>query len=118
MGIRFRKSKKIAPGLKVNIGKKGASVTLGSKGVHHTISTTGRKTTSIGVPGTGISYVKTSSGNAHQNNDANTHITSSGMRLINCPKCGKEFPEGINKCPICGFQFAGEKSRMSGGKKY
>lgn len=63
MGIRFRKSKKIAPGVKVNIGKKGASVTLGSKGIHHTVSTAGKKTTSIGVPGTGISYSKTSSNN-------------------------------------------------------
>ena len=60
MGFRFRKSYKIAPGVKVNIGKKSGSISLGAKGARHTISTTGRKTTSIGVPGTGIGYVSSS----------------------------------------------------------
>lgn len=59
MGLKFRKSIKIAPGVKLNFGKKSSSVTFGGKGLHHTISSTGRKTTSIGIPGTGISYSKT-----------------------------------------------------------
>lgn len=61
MGLRFRKSVKIAPGVKVNLNKKSTSVTLGTKGVHHTVSSSGKKTTSVGVPGTGLSYVSTSS---------------------------------------------------------
>lgn len=63
MGFRMRKSIKIAPGVKVNLNKKSASVTFGGKGLHHTISSTGKKTTTVGVPGTGISYSKTSGGN-------------------------------------------------------
>lgn len=62
MGLRFRKSFKIAPGIKVNLNKKSMSVTLGGKGLHHTINSSGKTTTSVGIPGTGISYTKTSGG--------------------------------------------------------
>lgn len=56
MGIRFRKSKKILPGVRLNLSAKSASVSVGPKGFKHTISTTGRKTTTVSVPGTGLSY--------------------------------------------------------------
>lgn len=60
MGLRFRKSVKIAPGVRVNFGKKSASVSLGGKGGRVTYSTSGRKTTTVGIPGSGLSYSKTS----------------------------------------------------------
>ena len=62
MGFRFRKSIKIAPGVKVNLGKKSASVTIGGKHARTTISSTGRKTHSISTPIKGLSYTTTSSG--------------------------------------------------------
>ncbi len=55
MGLIFRRSVRILPGLKVNIGKKGTSVTVGSKGAHVTYGK-GRKSISVGVPGTGVYY--------------------------------------------------------------
>lgn len=61
MGFRFRKSVKIAPGLKINFGKKSTSVTMGGKGMHYTVSSTGRRTASVGLPGTGLSYSTTTS---------------------------------------------------------
>lgn len=61
MGFRFRKSFSLMPGVRMTVGKKGASVSVGNKGGRATISTTGRHTTSIGIPGTGLSYVSTSS---------------------------------------------------------
>lgn len=60
MGLRFRKSFKVAPGVKVNLNKKSTSVTFGGKGMHHTVSSSGKKTTTVGIPGTGISYSETS----------------------------------------------------------
>lgn len=60
MGFRFRKSFKIAPGVRVNFGKKSSSISFGRKGARHTISSTGRRTTTIGIPGTGLSYTSTS----------------------------------------------------------
>lgn len=59
MGLRVRKSIKIGKGVWLNLGKSGASISFGTKGLRHTIHTSGRMTTSIGIPGTGISYVKT-----------------------------------------------------------
>ena len=61
MGLRFRKSFKVAPGVKLNLNKKSSSVTFGGKGVHYTVSSTGKKTKSIGIPGTGLYYTETSS---------------------------------------------------------
>ena len=60
MGLRFRKSFKIAPGVKVNLNKRSTSVTFGGKVFHHTISSTGKRTSSASIPGTGIYYTKTS----------------------------------------------------------
>lgn len=61
MGLRFRKSFKVAPGIKLNLNKKSTSVTFGGKGAHYTVSSTGKKTKSVGIPGTGLYYTETSS---------------------------------------------------------
>lgn len=66
MGLRFRKSIKIAPGVKINLNKKSTSVTFGGKGVHYTASSTGKKTASVGIPGTGISYTQTTGQSSKQ----------------------------------------------------
>lgn len=62
MELRFRKSVKIAPGVKVNLNKKSTSITFCGKGVHRTISSTGKKTTSVGLPGSGAYYTSSSGG--------------------------------------------------------
>lgn len=59
MGLRFRKSVKIAPGVRLNISKKSVGISAGVKGYRKSINSSGRVTTSIGVPSTGVSYVKT-----------------------------------------------------------
>lgn len=56
MGLRYRKSIKLAPGVKVNFNKKSASVTVGTGRIHHTVNTNGRKTTSVNLPVKGLSY--------------------------------------------------------------
>lgn len=53
--FRFRRSIKIAPGVRWNIGKKGSSISVGGHGITHTIGPKGSRTT-IGIPGTGVSY--------------------------------------------------------------
>ncbi|EGT3606795.1 DUF4236 domain-containing protein [Clostridium perfringens] len=60
MGFKVRKSFKIAPGVKVNVGKKSMGVSIGGHGVRYSVnSRTGARTT-IGLPGTGLSYTSTS----------------------------------------------------------
>ena len=71
MGLRFRKSVKIAPGVRLNLNKNSTSVSFGGKGAHYTVSSNGRRTASVGIPGTGISYsASTSSGKGGKARDA------------------------------------------------
>ena len=53
--FRFRRSFKILPGVKWNLGKKSSSVSLGGRGFHYTIGSSGTRMT-VGLPGTGLSY--------------------------------------------------------------
>ena len=85
MGLRFKKSVKIAPGVKVNLNKKSTSVTFGTKGYHKTYSSTGRKTTTAGIPGTGLSYSETES--VHAKKKASTsNKNQNNVSTINIPK--------------------------------
>jgi Protein of unknown function (DUF4236)/Bacterial SH3 domain len=53
--FRFRRSIKLLPGIRWNIGKKSTSVSFGGRGLTYTLGTKGSRTT-VGIPGTGISY--------------------------------------------------------------
>jgi Protein of unknown function (DUF4236) len=56
MGWRFRKSFKILPGIRLNIGKKGfSSATVGKQGLSASIGRLGIFR-NIGIPGTGLSH--------------------------------------------------------------
>ncbi|HNQ92803.1 MAG TPA: DUF4236 domain-containing protein [Alphaproteobacteria bacterium] len=62
MAFRFRKSIKVLPGVKLNIGKKGvSSLSVGGKGFTQNISAAGSKST-VGIPGTGISHTSKNGG--------------------------------------------------------
>jgi Protein of unknown function (DUF4236) len=52
--IRFRRRFRIAPGLALNLSKRGASVSVGIRGAHVTFGRHGRRAT-IGIPGIGLS---------------------------------------------------------------
>ena len=58
MAFRFRKSVKILPGVKVNLGKKSASVSIGNKFGGVTINSKNGVTKRVSVPGTGISFTE------------------------------------------------------------
>lgn len=61
MGFRFRKSINLGSGAKLNINKKSISTSIGTRGAHTTFSSNGKRTTSVGIPGSGLSYTKTTS---------------------------------------------------------
>ena len=56
MGLRFRKSIKIAPGVKLNINKKSTSISFGGKHAGITVNSKRGTNYRISAPGTGISY--------------------------------------------------------------
>ena len=52
MPVTFRKSFRVLPGVRLNINRRSWSITLGGRsGARHTISSTGRRTTSFDLPG-------------------------------------------------------------------
>jgi Protein of unknown function (DUF4236) len=55
MSLRFRKSVKIIPGVRLNLSKSGTSLSVGRRGFTTNLSKKGAKTT-VGLPGTGLSY--------------------------------------------------------------
>jgi len=62
MSIRFRKSINLGGGLKLNFNKKSAGLSFGAKGARFSMNSDGRKTTSIGIPGTGLYWTKSGDG--------------------------------------------------------
>ena len=59
MGLSFRKSITILPGVKVNVSKSGLSLSAGIGGLHGSINTKGQVRGTASLPGTGVRYTKT-----------------------------------------------------------
>jgi hypothetical protein len=55
MGFRFNRRVSILPGIRVNFGKTGASLSVGRRGSWFTFGRRGTQAT-VGLPGTGLSY--------------------------------------------------------------
>lgn len=57
MSFRFRRSVRIVPGVRINFGKSGASVSAGVRGARVTFGRSGGRAT-VGIPKTGVSYTQ------------------------------------------------------------
>lgn len=66
MGLRFRKSVSLFPGVRLNFSKSGMSFSSGVPGFRKTINTKGQVTTTVGIPGTGLYYVDTKKAGSNQ----------------------------------------------------
>jgi hypothetical protein len=60
MGFRLSRRVSIIPGLRVNLGKRGASLSIGHRGAWYTVGPHGCRVT-VGLPGTGIYYTAATS---------------------------------------------------------
>ena len=58
MAWRFRRSKKLAPGVRLNISEKSIGLSFGGRGVTYSINSRGTRTRTFSLPGTGLSHVK------------------------------------------------------------
>lgn len=61
MGFNYRKSIKVMPGVRMTMSKSGVSASVGGRGARITKSTTGRTTKTVGIPGTGLRHISSSS---------------------------------------------------------
>jgi tetratricopeptide (TPR) repeat protein len=59
MSLRFRRSMKLIPGVRLTFNKDSLGLSFGVPGARYTMNTKGRRTLSTGLPGTGISHVET-----------------------------------------------------------
>lgn len=99
MSLRFRKSIKIAPGVKVNLNKNSVSTTIGTKGAHYTANSKGVKTVSAGIPGTGLSYTA-SSGKSRKSKQARTIARNSYSSANDQPDTKKKAPKKKHGCLV------------------
>lgn len=112
MGFRFRKSIKLGKGVRINFNKKSAGISFGTKGARYSINSNGRRTASVGIPGTGLYYTKTSGGSSHkktfkrksktdtswQNNYNSPNTPNENV----CKKCGTINETNAKTCSNCG----------------
>lgn len=74
MGLRFRKSIKIVPGVKLNLNKKSTSISFGGKRSGVTVNSKRGTSYRVSAPGTGISYTgKLSSSPSKRKSDSNRY---------------------------------------------
>ncbi len=60
MGWRFRRSVKILPGVRLNVGKRSAGLSFGPRGAKVSVNTNREVRRTVGLPGTGLSYTEQS----------------------------------------------------------
>ena len=92
MGFRFRKSFKIAPGVRVNVGKKSIGISAGVKGARVSVNSSGRKTTTVGIPGTGLSYQKTEKIGGHAATDKHDQTAPEYTPTVDLPPLDPQPP--------------------------
>lgn len=84
MAFRFRKSFRIAPGVRVNLSRSGVSTTLGGRGLSVNVSRRGTRMTA-GIPGTGLSYHARGGGASR---GGSGRVGSTGREAEGCLGCG------------------------------
>jgi hypothetical protein len=80
MPFRFRRSIRIAPGVRLNLGRRGVSTSVGGRGGHVSVGTRGVRATAT-LPGTGVSYTAAGLPTAGKRSRRSPHVTW-GQRLI------------------------------------
>jgi len=62
MSFRFRRSVGLGGGVRLNFTKRGVSTSFGRRGLRYTVGSTGRRTRTVGIPGTGMSWTESKGG--------------------------------------------------------
>ncbi len=97
MPFRFRKSLKIAPGVRLNLSKGGISTSLGGRGHSINVGKGGVKST-VGIPGTGLSYTAKPSGGQTRNKSGCGLLAGAlvlGLIVLACGSTGTAVPAPV-----------------------
>ena len=89
MSLRFRKSMKLLPGVRLNFSKETVGLSFGVPGARYTMNSKGRRTVSAGIPGTGLYNVETlSSGTRSSRSSSSTESTFEAVESFGPPAPG------------------------------
>lgn len=123
--FRFRRSIKIAPGVRWNFGKKSTSFSFGPRGFKLTAGTRGVRTT-VGVPGTGVSYTHVvGSNHPHPHHEhaalgmpppTPPAISSPHAPFKICAHCGAEVRQVDERCWRCQSSFGSQFGVRTSGR--
>lgn len=75
MGFRFRKSMKIMPGVRLTFGKRSVGISAGVRGARVSLNSSGRVTSSAGIPGSGLYWTESVSLKGSQKRSSRTEET-------------------------------------------
>jgi hypothetical protein len=81
MGLRFRKSLRIAPGVRINLSQRGLSTTVGPRGATVSVSSQGTRG-NVGLPGTGLSYSQRLTGGGGSDGSSSANGQNNGCALV------------------------------------
>jgi hypothetical protein len=56
MGLRFQRRVRVLPVVHLNLSRSGVGVSIGGRGAHVGITARGQRYSSVGLPGTGVSW--------------------------------------------------------------
>ena len=85
MGFRLRKSINLG-GVRINLSKSGVGYSFGAKGMRITKCANGRTRNTVGIPGTGISYVSESGKAKREVESKEKQIKKSGIIAVSADK--------------------------------
>ena len=90
MGWRFSRRIRVLPGVRINLSRSGASLSLGGRGFTKTIGKSGIRTT-VGIPGTGIFHT-----------DVEPWQGAGRGTVLACPSCHRRVAKTAQFCQHCG----------------
>ena len=108
MGLRFRKSINLGGGMRINFNKKSVGFSFGKKGMRYSVNSNGRKTATVGIPGTGLYYTDTSNAKSQKqshNSNQNNSYPNNPNHIKTCKNCGNEIKATDTVCPHCGCKL-------------
>ena len=82
MSLRFRKSMKLLPGVRLNFSKETVGLSFGVPGARYTMNSKGRRTFSTGIPGTGLYNVDTLNSGTRSSRSRNSSATEEAFEAV------------------------------------
>lgn len=93
MSLRFRKSMKVMPGVRLSLSKGGVSTSFGTTGARMTLGSDGKVRGTVGIPGSGLSNTEVLGSSKRKNKKSNNNVeTVEKTEKVIMTETGAELP--------------------------